>query len=33
MKPKFDKNIFANHKYPNSNSNAIGNNEDLFQQK
>ena len=29
---KLDKNKFASHNHPNSNSNAIGNNEDLFQQ-
>ena len=32
MKPKSDKNIFTSHKHPNSNSNAIGNNQNLFQQ-
>ena len=25
-KPKFDENVFASHKHPNFNSNAIGNN-------
>ena len=31
-KPKFDKKQFARHKYPNSNSNFIGNNRTVFQQ-
>ena len=30
-KLKFDKNIFASHKHSNTNSNAIANNENLFQ--
>ena len=30
-KLKFDKNIFGSHKHPNTNSNAIGNNQNLFQ--
>ena len=32
-KPKLDRNIFASHKHSNFNSNAIVNNENLFQQK
>lgn len=31
--PKFDKNIFAIHKHPHSNSNAINHIENLFQQR
>ena len=31
-KPKFNKNIFASHKHPNSNSNVISNSKNLFQQ-
>ena len=31
-KSKFGKNIFASHKHTNSKSNAIGSNENLFQQ-
>ena len=32
IKPVFDKNMLASHKHSNSNSNAIGKNETLFQQ-